>query len=57
MGRKILLALVILLALFFWVMAVTVPMYAATPALLLALALTGCAWWIWKERGHDLETE
>jgi hypothetical protein len=53
MLRKLLIALVIVLAAFFWVMAVTVPMVSAMPPLVIALALTILAWYLWKERGKD----
>lgn len=56
MLRKLLIALVVVLALFFWVMAVTVPMVSATPALIIALALTIFAWYLWKGRGKNYET-
>lgn len=56
MLRKLLIALVVVLALFFWVMAVTVPMVSATPALIIALVLTIFAWYLWKERGKNHET-
>ena len=53
MLRKLIVAIVIVLAAFFWVMAVTVPMVSATPALIIALVLTVLAWYLWKERGKD----